>query len=421
MQRIVAESAGSASKSERQIRLGLRENLGQFSLLVLINAFVGAMAGLERTILPLIADKEFGLTSRTIILSFIVSFGITKALTNLFAGYLSDRYGRKGLLVLGWLFGVPVPILVIFAPTWNWIVLANILLGINQGLCWSTTVVMKIDLVGPQKRGFAMGLNEFAGYLAVALTALASGFVAAEYGLRPEPFYLGIAFVALGLFLSILFVSDTTRHSSLEANQNARTQNIKGFKEIFAVTSWKNRTLFSCSQAGLANNLNDGMVWGLLPIFLSSFKMSVVQIGQLAAIYPAVWGLLQIYTGALSDRVGRKTMIVTGMWVQSGGILLLALSHQYAGWLAGLILLGVGTAQVYPTLLAAVGDAGHPTWRATSVGVYRFWRDSGYAIGALTSGIVADLFGMVPAILFVGCLTFLSGAITKFFMKENPT
>jgi MFS family permease len=421
LQRTAAESEGSVSQSERHVLLGLRENLGQFSLLVLINAFVGAMVGLERTILPLLAEKEFGLTSRTIILSFIVSFGITKALTNLFAGFFSDKYGRKSLLVLGWLFGVPVPFLVIFAPSWNWIVFANILLGINQGLCWSTTVVMKIDLVGPQKRGLAMGLNEFAGYIAVALAAFASGLIAAEYGLRPEPFYMGIALVALGLLLSIIFVSDTGRHVSLEAKHTVQTQNVKGLKQIFAITSWRNRNLFSCSQAGLVNNLNDGMVWGLLPIFLASFKMNVAQIGQLAAIYPAVWGLLQIYTGALSDRVGRKAMIVTGMWVQAGGILLLALSHHYAGWITGLILLGVGTAQVYPTLLAAVGDAAHPMWRATSVGVYRFWRDSGYAIGAITSGIVADLFGMVPAILFVGCITFLSGVIAKLFMTENST
>jgi MFS family permease len=419
LKKAAVESMGSSSHAERQIRLGLRENLGQFSLLVLINAFVGAMVGLERTILPLIAEKEFGLTSRTIILSFIVSFGITKALTNLFAGFLSDQYGRKGLLVLGWFFGLPVPFLVIFAPSWNWVVFANILLGINQGLCWSTAVVMKIDLVGPQKRGLAMGLNEFAGYLAVALAAFASGFIAAGYGLRPEPFYLGIAFVALGLFLSILFVHDTKRHVSLEARQNAQTQNVKSLKEIFAITSWRNRNLFSCSQAGLVNNLNDGMVWGLLPIFLASFKMNVAQIGQLTAIYPAVWGLLQIYTGAMSDRVGRKAMIVSGMWVQSAGILLLALSDRYAGWITGLIVLGVGTAQVYPTLLAAVGDAAHPTWRATSVGVYRFWRDSGYAIGAISSGIVADLFGMIPAILSVGCITFLSGIVVQLLIREN--
>ncbi len=419
MQKIAADSNGSATRAERHVRLGLRENLAQFSLLVLINAFVGAMVGLERTILPLIAEKEFGLTSRTIILSFIVSFGITKALTNLFAGFFSDKYGRKGLLVLGWLFGVPVPFLVIFAPSWNWIVFANILLGINQGLCWSTTVVMKIDLVGPQKRGLAMGLNEFAGYLAVALAALGSGYIAAKYALRPEPFYLGVAVVAFGLFLSILFVSDTRRHVSLEAQETVQAQNVKGLGQIFAITSWRNRNLFSCSQVGLVNNLNDGMVWGLLPIFLASFKMNVAQIGQLAAIYPAVWGLLQIYTGALSDRVGRKAMIVSGMWVQSGGILLLAMSHHYAGWIAGLILLGVGTALVYPTLLAAVGDAAHPTWRATSVGVYRFWRDSGYAIGAITSGIVADLFGIIPAIIFVGGITFLSGMIAKLFMTET--
>lgn len=409
-----------AQHSNGGVRLGLRENMRQFSLLVLINAFVGAMVGLERTILPLLAEAEFGLTSRTVILSFIVSFGITKAITNLLAGYLSDRHGRKRLLVLGWLFGVPVPFLVMFAPSWNWIVFANIFLGINQGLCWSVTVMMKIDLAGPQRRGLAMGLNEFAGYVAVAIAALLSGWIASQYGFRPEPFYLGVAVVVLGLFLSMLFVKDTGGHISLEAAQHvSESQEVKGIMQIFSITTWRNRNLFSCSQAGLVNNLNDGMVWGLLPIFLSSFKLTIAQVGQLAAIYPAVWGVLQIFTGALSDRMGRKLMIVTGMWVQAAGIFLLALSNESAGWIAGLILLGIGTAQVYPTLLAAVSDFVHPTWRATSVGVYRFWRDSGYAIGAIASGIVADLFGIVIAILFVGVITLLSGTIVKIFMDNT--
>lgn len=409
--------------SARDVRLGLRENLGQFSLLVLINAFVGAMVGLERAILPLLAEKDFGLASRTTILSFIVSFGITKALANFLAGSLSDRYGRKHMLVLGWLFGLPVPFLVIFAPSWNWVVFANILLGINQGLCWSTTVVMKIDIVGPRKRGLAMGLNEFAGYLSVAFAALASGYIAAKYGLRPQPFYLGIAFAILGLLLSIFFVRDTRQHVSIESNLlnkgSAPAESKKHIGHIFAVTSWKDKTLFSCSQAGMVNNLNDGMVWGLLPIYFASFGFSVAQVGQLAAIYPGVWGFLQLFTGAWSDRIGRKYMIVSGMWVQAVGIVLLAAFQNYAIWIVGLILLGIGTALVYPTLLAAVADVAHPTWRAASVGVYRFWRDSGYAIGAITSGMIADRFGIVPAILFVAFITFVSGVVVKFFMTET--
>ena len=336
-------------QSAKDLRLGLRENLGQFSLLVLINAFVGAMVGLERTILPLLAERDFGLASKTTILSFIVSFGITKAFANLLAGSLSDKYGRKHMLVFGWLFGLPVPFLVIFAPSWNWVVFANILLGINQGLCWSTTVVMKIDLVGPQKRGLAMGLNEFAGYLSVAFAALASGYIAAKYGLRPQPFYLGIAFAVLGLFLSIFLVKDTRQHVSIESNSlrekgSVLAESKKHIGRIFAVTSWKDKTLFGCSQAGMVNNLNDGMVRGLLPIYFASFGFSVAQVGQLAAIYPGVWGFLQLFTGAWSDRIGRKPMIMSGMWIQAAGILLLAAFQNYAIWIVGLILLGTGTA-----------------------------------------------------------------------------
>jgi MFS family permease len=405
-------------QSESNVRLGLRENIGQFSLLVLINAFVGGMVGLERTILPLLAEKEFGLASKTAILSFIISFGLTKAVTNLFAGVLSDRVGRKTLLVFGWIAGLPVPFLLIIAPSWSWVVAANILLGVNQGLCWSIAVVMKIDLVGPSKRGRAMGLNEFAGYIAVAVAALASGWIAAEFGLRPYPFYLGIGFASLGLLLSLLFVMDTDKHVAAES-RNSSPAIRKGIREIFATVSWKSKTLFSCSQAGMINNLNDGMVWGLLPIYFASFGLTVSKIGQLAAIYPAVWGFLQLVTGPMSDRFGRKWMIVTGMWVQAVGIILIALWETNFAWIAGLVLLGIGTAQVYPTLIAAVSDVAHPTWRASAVGVYRFWRDAGYAVGAVASGLIADLFGIIPSILSIGALTGISGITAAIYMVET--
>jgi MFS family permease len=408
------------------IRLGLRENLPQFSLLVLINAFVGAMVGLERTVLPLIAEQDFGLASKTAILSFIATFGIVKALSNLLAGRLSDRLGRKKILVVGWLVGLPVPFMVIWAPTWNWIVLANVLLGINQGLCWSTTVIMKIDLVGPSRRGLAMGLNEFAGYLAVALTAFATGYIASVSGLRPQPFYLGIAFVLLGLLLSTFFVKDTREYALQEgqligqqSSELNRRVGTPSFAKILLVTSWKDRALFSCSQAGMINNLNDGVAWGLFPLLFASSGLAVEKIGFLAAVYPAAWGLLQLWTGILSDRLGRKWMIVAGMWVQALGIWLIALAHAFVPWFLGSFLLGLGTALVYPTLLAAVSDVAHPEWRASAVGVYRLWRDGGYALGAILSGIVADLLGLDFAIAVIGVITFLSGVVTSIFMYET--
>jgi MFS family permease len=403
------------------VHLGLRANLRQFLLLVLINAFVGGMIGLERAILPLLAEKDFGLASKTAILSFIVSFGVTKAIANLLTGALADRFGRKRLLILGWVIGFPVPLVIMFAPSWGWVVAANILLGINQGLCWSTAVIMKVDIVGRANRGLAIGLNEFAGYVAVAFTALASAGIAAHYGLRPYPFYLGIGFASLGILLSSVFVVDTRKHVALEVETSLEQQDNKNIGQIFHLTTWKNKTLFSCSQAGMINNLNDGMVWGLLPIYFSSLGITVSGIGQFAAIYPAVWGFLQLGTGPVSDRLGRKWMIASGMWVQAAGILLIALSASRFYWITGLVLLGIGTAQVYPTLLAAVSDVAHPTWRATSVGVYRFWRDAGYAIGAVASGLIADLFGMVPSILSVAAITALSGFLVSIFMNEART
>lgn len=403
------------------IRLGLRENLGQFALLVLVNAFVGAMVGLERSILPAIAEQEFQLAARTAILSFIVVFGVTKALTNYFAGRLSDRYGRKHVLVAGWLVAAPVPFLLMWAPDWNWVIAANVLLGVSQGLTWSTTVIMKIDLAGPRQRGLAMGLNEFAGYLAVAASALATGWLAARYGLRPEPFYLGVGYVAAGLLLSVWAVRETRHHVAQEVREHhaGTPAPALGQGEIFRRTSLTDRNLSSVSQAGLVNNLNDGMAWGLFPLVFAAAGMSLRQIGMLAAIYPAVWGIGQLFTGAWSDRIGRKGLIVWGMWIQAGGIALTATVPSFAGFAAGGVLLGLGTAMVYPTLLAAIGDVAHPSWRASAVGVYRLWRDLGYAVGALLAGITADLFGLAAALWVIAALTFASGLVSALRMRET--
>jgi len=408
-------------------RLGLLANWQQFTLLIIVNAFVGAMVGLERTVVPLIAKADFGLTSKSLTLSFIISFGIVKALANLFAGRFSDRLGRKQILVAGWLFGLPVPLLIIFAPSWGWIVLANLLLGVNQGLCWSTTVIMKIDLVGPKQRGLAMGLNEFAGYLALSLSALATGYLAATYGLRPAPFLPGITFALSGFILSAFFVRETHAHAKQEAQSSVQNSSLltsdsptqPSFREIFWLTSWKNKTLFSVSQAGMVNNMNDGMVWGLVPILLTAAGLSVEKIALIAAIYPAVWSMSQLVTGALSDRWGRKWIIAAGMWIQSIGIALFVIATSFVTWLVGSILLGIGTALVYPTLLAAVSDVAHPDWRASAVGVYRLWRDGGYAVGALAAGLLADAFGGSTAIAAIGALTFVSGVIVAVVMRET--
>jgi MFS family permease len=404
----------------KPVRLGLRENLGQFSLLVVVNVFVGAMVGMERSILPLIATEEFDLAARTAILSFIVVFGVTKALTNYFAGRWSDRFGRKHVLVAGWLVAVPVPFLLMWAPSWSWIVGANVLLGISQGLTWSTTVIMKIDLAGPKNRGLAMGLNEFAGYFAVALSALATGFLAARVGLRPEPFYLGVGFVVLGTLLSVLAVRETSHHVAHESKlAGTDDHDTLSQREVIMRTSYTDPNLSSVSQAGMVNNLNDGMAWGLFPLIFAAADMSLREIGTLCAIYPAVWGLGQLFTGAWSDRVGRKGLIVVGMWTQALGIVVIALGKSFALFATGAALLGVGTAMVYPTLLAAIGDVAHPSWRASSVGVYRLWRDMGYAVGALLAGVVADAFGLSAATLTIAALTFASGVVVAVRMRET--
>ena len=418
-------------EANRSIRLGLRENLGQFSLLVLINVFVGMMVGLERTVVPLIGEKEFGLVSKTAIVSFIVSFGVTKAICNLFAARVSETVGRKKVLVLGWVIGLPVPFLIIFANHWFWFDIANILLGVNQALCWSMTVIMKVDLVGPKRRGLALGLNEFAGYLAVGFTAWITGYIASVYALRPQPFYLGIGVAIFGLLLSAFFTKESIHHARLEAklhhpapelagdNNNPSKPSRPSLREIFALASWKDRNLFSCSQAGLVNNLNDGMSWGIYPLFFASFGLGVAAIGTIKAVYPAAWGILQVLTGPLSDRWGRKRLIAGGMIVQAGGIWLTVQVPTYYAWLLGALLQGIGTAMVYPTLLAAITDVAHPEWRATTMGVYRFWRDLGYAIGALISGIIADLLGMRAAIQVVAALTLISGLHVAIRMRET--
>ncbi len=404
-------------------KLGLKENWYQFTLLIVVNAFVGAMIGLERTILPQIAEKEFGLEVKTAILSFIVVFGFTKAFTNYFAGRWSDQFGRKKILILGWIVTIPVPFLLMWAPSWTWILVANFFLGVGQGLTWSTTVIMKIDLVGAKQRGLAMGFNEFAGYFAVAISALLTGYIASHYGLRPQPFYLGVVYIFFGLLITVFMVNETKGHVAHEVKlNNTFEKNLEvplSQKEIFYKTTFKDKNLSSVVQAGFVNNLNDGMAWGLFPIFFTAHGLSLEKISWLAAIYLATWGVCQLVTGHLSDSWGRKGFITWGMWIQSIGILVTVLSKSFFGFAVGGVLLGVGTAMVYPTLLAAIGDVAHPSWRASSVGIYRLWRDSGYAIGAIISGIVADLFGIQAAIGFVAFITFLSGVVVAKRMTET--
>jgi MFS family permease len=415
----MSEAASIPQSTGSPVRLGLKENWRQFALLILINAFVGGMVGIERTVVPLIGSEEFGIASTTIVVSFIVSFGVIKALANLVSGQLADAWGRKRVLVLGWLVGLPVPFMILWAPNWGWIIAANALLGINQGFAWSMTVIMKVDLVGPKSRGLAVGLNEFAGYLAVGVTAFLTGYLASRYGLRPVPIYLGIGYAVLGALLSITLVRDTRGHVRLEAAAASQQSTPMSFREIFVLTSFGDRNLFAASQAGLVNNLNDGMSWGIFPLFFASFGLGVERIGILKAVYPAIWGILQVATGPLSDRWGRKGLIVAGMWIQSAGLFLTAATRQFEWWLVGSLLLGLGTAMVYPSLIAAVSDASHPTWRARSLSVYRFWRDLGYAIGALSAGIIADIFGMAWAIGTIAALTFLSGAVVAVLMRER--
>ncbi|MEV6966014.1 MFS transporter [Hamadaea sp. NPDC051192] len=405
------------------VRLGLRENLAQFAVLVAVNAAVGGMIGQERTVLPLLADQVFAVGAFTASLTFIGAFGITKALANLVAGSLSDRYGRKPVLIAGWLIGLPIPLLLMWAPAWGWVVAANVLLGVNQGLTWSTTVVMKIDLVGPQRRGLAMGLNEAAGYGALATTALVTGWLAAEHGLRPAPFWLGLAFAAVGLGLSATLVRETRHHADLESAIHAPTRDDGGEpisgRQIFLHTSIREKALSAASQAGLVNNLNDGLAWGLYPLLFATSGLDIPHIGVLVALYPAVWGVGQTVTGWLSDHWGRKWLITAGMLLQSVGIGLVAAADTFSMWAIAAVLMGAGTALVYPTLLAVIGDVAQPAWRARAVGVYRLWRDLGYAVGALVAGVTADMFGLRPAIWVVAVITAASGVVVATRMYET--
>lgn len=399
--------------------LGLRANWPQFSLLVLVNALVGAMVGLERSLLPVLAEYEFGLVAQTAILSFIIVFGVAKAITNWSAGKWSDRYGRRRVLISGWLVAVPVPFLLMWAPSWGWVLIANLFLGISQGLTWSTTIIMKIDLVGPRRRGLAMGLNEFAGYLAVAVSAWATSWLASHYGLRPVPFYLGVAYVACGLVLSGMWVRESRGHVAAEVRDRASADVALSARQVFWLTTWKDRDLSTITQAGLFNNFNDGVAWGLFPALFASRGLSIAQIGTLVAIYPAAWGIAQLGTGALSDRGGRKWLIAGGLVLQAFALAGIASVDSFAGIAAASVVLGLGTALVYPTLLAAIGDVAHPQWRASAVGAYRFWRDLGYAAGALIAGVSAQLLGVPAAIGLTAAVTFLSGVIVALRLRET--
>jgi len=401
-------------------RLGLGANAAQFTLLVAVNALVGGMLGSERTVLPLLADRVFAVPGHTAALTFILAFGATKAATNFFAGTLSDRYGRKPVLVAGWLVAIPIPAMLIWAPSWGWVIAANVLLGVNQGLTWSTTVIMKIDLVGPARRGLAMGLNEAAGYTALAATALATGWLAAQYGLRPAPFLLAAAYLALALGLSTFWVRETRGHAHHEATQQqAVDDSVPTTGQVFTRTSFTEPALSAVSQAGLVNNLNDGLAWGLLPILFAAHGLTLTQIGVLAALYPGVWGLGQLLTGPASDRYGRKPLIVAGMLTQAGALAGFALASTFTAWAIAAVVLGIGTALVYPTFLAAIGDVAHPAWRARAVGVYRLWRDGGFAAGALLAGTIADLYDIPTAIWTVAALTAASGLFAAARMYET--
>ena len=402
-------------KKRMETKLGLKENWQQFSLLVLVNAFVGGMIGLERSIIPQLAETEFGISSKSAILSFIVAFGITKAIANYFTGRLANKIGRRNLLMIGWCLALPIPMMLIYANSWWWIIGANIFLGISQGLTWSSTVVMKMDLVGEKQRGLAMGINEFAGYLAVGVVAFLTGYIAENYGVRPYPFYLGIFMSIFGLLLTIIWVKDTRSFVS----QEAKNSTIVNTENIFLNTTFKDKTLSSVTQAGLVNNLNDGMIWGLLPILLLQLKLNNHDIGIITAIYPTVWGIGQLFTGKMSDIYPKKKMLFWGMFLQGVAIILLIFTKEFYVLAILSALLGFGTALVYPTFLSTVAQATNPSQRAESIGTFRLWRDLGYAFGAIISGITADIFGIQYAIVLIGILTIVSSIIIQVRMPQN--
>lgn len=426
MPRVTREAFAAAARFEprargsRTVRLGLSANRRQFAMLVVVTAFVGAMVGLERAVLPLVAATHFGIVSTTVVLAFIATFGLAKAFTNLAAGWLVDRGVRRSILVVGWVMALPVPLLILWAPNWWWIVAANALLGISQGFTWSTAVIMKLDLVGSRRRGLAMGLNEFAGYLAVAAAAVGAGVAAGQFGLRAGPAYLGVAIAVVGLLLSLFFVEETSRHAELEEASDPSIAAIRPrLTHLLGRSLWSDSGLFSVSQAGFVNNLNDGLAWGVFPLMFVAAGLSLNQTSALAAIYPAVWGICQLWTGALSDRWGRKWLIVAGMAVQGIALLAMAATRGLHAWAGSLVALGLGTALVYPTLLAAVGDIARPPWRGAAVGIYRLWRDLGYVGGALLAGVLADAFGVAVAIAAVGAITMISGAVVAVRFNET--
>lgn len=405
------------------IKLGLRENAAQFALLVLVNGFVGAMVGMERVIIPVLAETRFELSSHSAVLTFLITFGLAKALANLYAGRRADRTTRKSLLILGWLLALPVPALLYWAPSWSWVVVANILLGCNQGIAWTMTVVMKVDLVGPRQRGLALGINESAGYAAVSLAALGSGLWMAA-GSPDTAFLAGGITAVLGLLASVVLVKDTSAHVAQERadqGQHDGTSDVLPFAEVAKRVSGKDRRMFAAAQAGMINNLNDGLAWGLLPLFFLGAGLPLERVTWLLAIYPLVWGLGQLGTGALADVIGRRTPIVLGMLLQGFSLCVLAWTATPAWHIPSMVGMGIGTALVYPALLALISDRAEPAWRSSALGVYRLWRDGGYVVGAIVSGLIADAMGLSTAVLAIGLLTVASGMVAAYLLRGRTS